>query len=326
VKAIRVHQPGPADVLRWESVPDPVPGPGELLVRLDAIGVNFVEVYQRRGWYPQPVPFTPGGEGAGIVTRVGDGVTAFDPGARVASVAIRGSYGELALVPADRAIPVPDDITLREAAAALLQGMTAHYLATSTFPLRSGDVCLVHAAAGGVGLLLCQLATRQGAKVIGVVSSAEKAVRAREAGAAYVILSPKADVAHEVRQLTGGRGVNVVYDSVGAATFMASLDSLAPKGMLVLFGQSSGPVLPFDPQILNRKGSLFLTRPTLSDYIATREDLLSRANSIFGDLRHESLRLRLEREYHISAAAEAHQALESRTTSGKLLLVTDWQT
>src|SRR5690349_9059155 len=266
MKAIRVHTPGGPEALHLEDIPEPQPGPGEAVVRLEATGVNFIEVYQRMGLYPVPTPFTPGGEGAGTVVAIGAGVSSVRVGERVASQDLRGSYAEYSVASADRLVTLPDAIDARTGAAAMLQGMTAHYLATSTYPLRRGDWCLVHAAAGGVGLLLCQIAAARGARVIGTVSTAEKEALAREAGADEVIRYTEQDFVAEVRRITEGRGVQVVYDSVGKTTFDGSLDCLARRGMLVLFGQSSGPVPAFDPQILNRKGSLFLTRPSLGAY------------------------------------------------------------
>lgn len=321
MKAIRVHTAGGPDALRIEDVADGAPGAGEALIRLAAAGVNFIEVYQRMGLYPLPTPFTPGGEGAGTVVAVGDGVTSVRVGDRVASHDLRGSYAELAIAAADRLVNLPDAIDARTGAAAMLQGMTAHYLATSTYPLGRGDWCLVHAAAGGVGLLLCQIAARRGARVIGTVSTAEKEALAREAGAHEVIRYTEQDFVAEVRRVTGGRGVQVVYDSVGKTTFDGSLDSLARRGMLVLFGQSSGPVAPIDPQVLNRKGSLFLTRPTLNAYVATRAELVERASDILGWIADGSLTVRVDRSYPLEGAAAAHRALESRATMGKVLLI-----
>jgi NADPH2:quinone reductase len=288
-----------------------------------AAGVNFVDVYQRQGHYPRALPYTPGSEASGVVDAVGPGVIGPKAGDRVASVDVRGSYAEFAIVPAERLVVVPDGVDLRVAGAVLLQGMTAHYLTHSTHVLEPGETCLVHAAAGGVGLLLCQMARRRGARVLGTTSSPVKAALAREAGADEVIDYTHADVAAEVRRLTQGRGVRVVYDSVGGATFEGSLDSLCMRGMLVLFGQSSGPVSPFDPQVLNRKGSLFLTRPTLAHYIASTDELRVRASEVLGWVRDGSLRVRIERTFPLADAAEAHRALESRLTSGKLLLVPD---
>ncbi len=321
MKAIRVHAAGGPEMLRIEEIPEPTPGPGEALVRVEAIGVNFIEVYQRAGLYPQTHPFTPGGEGAGTVTAIGSGVTAVKVGDRVASQELRGSYAELALAAADRLIALPDAIDTRSGAAAMLQGMTAHYLATSTYPLSRGDWCLVHAAAGGVGLILCQIASRRGAHVIGTVSTSEKEALARAAGAEEIIRYTEQDFVAEVRRLTNGQGVQVVYDSVGRTTFNGSLDSLARRGMLVLFGQSSGPVPPFDPQILNRKGSLFLTRPSLGAYVATREELIARASDVLGWIGNRSLKLRVDRAFPLAQAGDAHRALEARETMGKVLLI-----
>jgi NADPH:quinone reductase len=321
VKAIRVHKTGGPEVLRLEDVPDPAPEPGETVVRLEAIGLNFIEVYQRTGLYRSTVPFTPGGEGAGRVVAVGKDVSAVRPGDRVASTSLRGSYAELARVPADKLVPVPDDVETGLAAAVLLQGLTAHYLAISTYPLTEGSWCLIHAAAGGVGLLLCQIAKARGARVIGTVSTEEKAALASEAGADHVVLYTRQDFVSEARRLTGGRGVAVVYDSVGQSTFEGSLNSLAPRGMLVLFGQSSGPVPPVDPQVLNAKGSLYLTRPTVTHYTATRDELLTRSRDLFVWMESGRLQVRIDRTYPLADAAGAHRALEGRETKGKVLLL-----
>jgi NADPH:quinone reductase len=321
VKAIRVHKTGGPEVLRLEDVPDPAPESGETVVRLEAIGLNFIEVYQRTGLYRSTVPFTPGGEGAGRVVAVGKDVSAVRPGDRVASTSLRGSYAELARVPADKLVPVPDDVETGLAAAVLLQGLTAHYLAISTYPLTEGSWCLIHAAAGGVGLLLCQIAKARGARVIGTVSTEEKAALASEAGADHVVLYTRQDFVSEARRLTGGRGVAVVYDSVGQSTFEGSLNSLAPRGMLVLFGQSSGPVPPVDPQVLNAKGSLYLTRPTVTHYTATRDELLTRSRDLFVWMESGRLQVRIDRTYPLADAAAAHRALEGRETKGKVLLL-----
>ena len=321
MKAIRVHEPGGPEVMRLEDLPRPEPGPGQALIRIEAIGVNFIEVYQRRGLYPVPMPSTPGSEAAGAVVAVGAGVTGLAAGDLVASTDLGGTYAEFALAAADRLVRLPSGVTPRQAAAAMLQGMTAHYLACSTRPLAPGDTCLVHAAAGGVGLLLCQIAKRRGARVLGTVSTPEKAALAREAGADEVIRYTEQDFEAEVKRLTAGRGVQVVYDSVGQTTFEQSLRSLAPRGTLALFGQSSGPVAPVDPQILNRLGSLYLTRPTLGHYVATRAELMTRAGEVLGWVRDGSLRLRVDRELPLAQAAAAHRALESRATMGKLLLI-----
>lgn len=321
MRAIRMHAAGGPEVLRLEDLPSPVPPAGHVRVRLAAAGLNFIEVYQRTGLYPVPLPWTPGGEGAGEVVAVGPGVAGLRAGDRVASVSLLGSYAEEALVRAEQAVRVPDALDLKPAAGALLQGMTAHYLACSTYPLKSGDTCLVHAAAGGVGLLLVQIAKRRGARVLGTVSTEEKARLAREAGADHVILYSREDFLAEVKRATAGRGVDVVYDSVGQATFERGLDCLAPRGMLVLFGQSSGVVPPLSPGVLAQKGSLFLTRPSLFHYVADRASLEARARDVFGWIADGSLKLRLEREVPLSDAAQAHRLLEARQTTGKLLIV-----
>ncbi len=321
MKAIQIHETGGPEVLRLEEVPDPQPGLGEAVVRLEAIGLNFIEVYQRTGLYRSPLPFTPGGEGAGRVVSVARDVSGVKPGDRVASTSLRGSYAELARVPVDKLVPVPDEVETSVAAAVLLQGLTAHYLATSTYPLAQGSWCLIHAAAGGVGLLLCQIAKARGARVIGTVSTDEKAALATQAGAEHVVLYTRQDFVSEARRLTGGRGVSVVYDSVGKTTFEGSLNSLAPRGMLVLFGQSSGPVPPVDPQVLNTKGSLYLTRPTLTHYTASSSELLTRAGDLFAWLEAGKLQVRIDRTYPLADAAAAHRALEGRETKGKVLLL-----
>jgi NADPH:quinone reductase len=302
-------------------VPTPSPGAGQALVRVDAVGVNFVEVYQRTGLYPVSLPFIPGSEASGIVEQVAQDVTTVKVGQRVASLSFSGAYAEYSLAPADRLILLPDRVTERTGAAVMLQGMTAHYLSHSTYRLSSGDACLVHAAAGGTGLLLCQMARRRGARVIGTVSTEQKAELARAAGAEEVILYTTQDFVAETKRLTGGAGVQVIYDSVGRTTFLKGLDCLARRGMMVLFGQSSGPVAPVDPQILNQKGSLFLTRPSLPHYVSTRAELLERANAVLGWVEDGSLKVRIEREFPLAAAAEAHRELESRRTTGKLLLI-----
>lgn len=320
--AIRVHTPGGIEALHLDDVAIPEPGPGQVLVRVEAAGVNFIDVYHRTGLYPMPTPFTLGQEGAGVVERVGAGVTSIRPAERVAWSGVMGSYAERIIVPADRLVTLPAEVTTRQAAAVLLQGMTAHYLVTSTCPLQPGDQCLVHAAAGGVGLLLCQMAKRRGARVIGTVGDDAKAALAREAGADEVInYRTTPDVAAEVRRRTGGAGVRVAYDGVGQATFAASLASLAPRGMLATFGNASGPVPAVEPLELSRRGSLFLTRPKLADYTATREELLARAGDVLAWVRDGALRLRIHAEYPLRDAARAHADLESRNTTGKLLLV-----
>ena len=321
MQAIRVHKTGGPEVLRYEQVAQPVPGPGEVLVQIHAAGLNFIEVYQRSGLYKVTLPFTPGTEGGGRVLEVGPGVTEVKVGDQVASLNFAGSYAEFSLVRADRLILLPVGVSPRTAAAVILQGITAHYLACSTFPLTSSHTCLVHAAAGGVGQLLCQIARLRGARVIGTVSSEAKAALARAAGAHEVILYAEQDFESETRRLTDGSGVHVVYDSVGQTTFAKSLGCLAPRGMLVLFGQSSGPVAPVDPQVLNQKGSLFLTRPTLGHYAAARTELIERASAVLGWMADGSLKVSIGREFPLSAAAEAHTELEARRTTGKVLLI-----
>jgi NADPH:quinone reductase len=321
VQSIRVHVTGDAGVLQLEDMPVPLPGPGQALIRVQAVGLNFVEIYHRTGLYTTPMPFTLGNEAAGTVESIGPGVDTVRPGDRVGSVNVEGAYAEYALVAADRLVPLPDRVTTRQAAAVLLQGMTAHYLVTSTYHLGRADTCLVHAAAGGVGLLLCQMAKRRGARVIGTVSTAGKAALARGAGADDVILYTEADFLAEVKRLTGGAGVQVVYDSVGRTTFARSLDCLVPRGLLVLYGQSSGPVEPFDLRQLSAKGSLFVTRPTLAHYTRTRAELLERAGDVLGWVADGSLAVRIDRELPLAQAAEAQRALEGRRTTGKVLLV-----
>lgn len=321
MQAIRVHTPGGPEALKLEDVPVPEPKAGEALVRIEAAGVNFIDTYHRTGFYPVQTPFTPGSEGAGTVERVGPGTKLVKPGDRVAWAAgALGGYAEFAAVPEARLVPVPKAVSFRDAAAAMLQGMTAQYLATSVFALKQGDTCLVHAAAGGVGLLLVQVARMKGARVIGTVSTEAKAALAREAGAHDVILYLKADVAAEARRLTGGRGVDVVYDGVGKATWDGSIASLRPRGMMALYGQSSGATLSIDPLVLAKNHSLFLTRCVLADYTATREELLERAGEVLKWVREGALKLKIHKEYALAAAAEAHRDLESRTTTGKLLL------
>jgi len=321
MKAIRVHTPGGPEALRLEDVPQPAPGSGEVLVKVEAAGVNFIDVYQRTGHYKVPVPFTLGQEAAGTVAAVGVGVAEPNVGDRVAYTAILGAYAEYAVVPADRVVRLPDGVSAKQGAAAMLQGLTAHYLATTTYPLKSGDACLVHAAAGGVGLLLCQIAKLRGARVLGTVSTREKAALAREAGADEVILYTEQDFEAEVKRLTSGAGLQVVYDSVGKTTFEKGLNCLARRGMMVLYGQSSGPVGSFDPQVLNQKGSLFLTRPTIVHYIATRAELLARAGEVLGWIQRGMVKVRIDRELPLRQAAEAHRLLEARQTTGKVLLI-----
>jgi NADPH:quinone reductase len=319
MKAIRIHEPGGPESLVLEEVPLPEPGPGQARVRLHAIGVNFIDVYHRTGLYKVPTPFSPGSEGAGVVSAVGPDV-ALSVGERVAWAGLSGSYAEEAVVAADKLVPVPDGLEWEDAAAAPLQGMTAHYLATDTRRLHAGDVALVHAAAGGVGLLLVQVAKMKGARVFGTVSTPEKAELARQAGADETILYTQDDFLEAVKRLTGGRGVDVVYDSVGATTFDRSLDALAVRGTLALFGQSSGVVPPVDPVRLAAKG-VFLTRPTIWHYTATREELLGRARDVFSWIANGLLKLRVHRTFPLAQAADAHRLLESRQSVGKLLLI-----
>jgi NADPH2:quinone reductase len=321
VKAIRVHQYGGPEALVYEEVAQPVSGPGEALVKIEASGVNFIDIYRRVGLYPAATPFTLGEEAAGVVAALGPGVEGLRVGDRVAYSSIPGAYAEYAVVPAARLVPIPAGLETRQAAAAMLQGMTAHYLTHSTYPIQPGDQVLIHAAAGGAGLLLVQMAKRRGARVFGTVSTEAKADLARAAGADEVILYTQADFEAEIKRLTSGRGVDAVYDSVGQTTFDKSLNCLRPRGYMVLFGQSSGPVAPLNPQILNAKGSLFLTRPTLAHYIATRDELLERAGDVLGWIAAGELTLRIDSEFPLAEAGAAHRKLESRATSGKLLLV-----
>lgn len=321
MRTIRVESYGGPEVLRIAAVPTPEPGAGQVRVKLAAAGVNFIDTYHRTGAYKGTLPFTPGSEGAGVVDAVGPGVTEFRPGDRVASPSMSGTYAEYALAAADRLVPVPQGVDLRVAAAALLQGCTAHYLSYSTFPLDPGKTALVHAAAGGVGRLLTQIATQLGARVLATAGSEEKAALARSAGADAVIRYTEEDFEAATRKLTGGVGVDVVYDSVGKTTFDKSLGCLRPRGYLVLFGQSSGAVPPVDPQVLNAKGSLFLTRPTLAHYIATRDELLWRATDIFTWITQNQLEIRIDREFPLAEAAAAHRYLEERQTKGKVLLI-----
>ena len=321
MKLVRVHAHGGAEVLQVEEAEVPHAGLGQALVRIEAVGVNFIEIYHRTGLYKLPLPFTPGTEAAGTVEAVGAGVTTVRPGDRVATISVLGAYAEYALAPADRLVPLPDRVSTRQAAAVMLQGMTAQYLTTSTFSLERGRTCLVHAAAGGVGLLLCQMAKRAGARVIATVSTEAKAALAREAGADDVILYTQADFETEVKRLTAGAGVHVIFDSVGRTTFAKGLNCLLPRGLMVLFGQSSGPVEPFDPQVLSQKGSLFLTRPTVVHHTATRAELLERAGQVLGLVASGALAVRIGHELPLTQAAEAHRDLEGRRTTGKLLLI-----
>jgi len=321
MRAIRVHGYGGPEVLTWEEQATPSPEAGQALVRLEAGGVNYIDIYHRTGLYKNPLPFTLGLEGAGVVEGVGAGVSEVRVGDRVAYQGVQGSYATHALVPAARLVVLPAGLDARTGAAAMLQGMTAHYLVHTTYPLKPGETALVHAAAGGVGLLLIQMAKHRGARVLGTVSTPEKARLAKEAGADEVIQYTTQDFETEVKRLTGGRGVQVVYDSVGKTTFEKSLNVLAPRGTLVLFGQASGPVPPVDLGILAGKGSLYVTRPTLGHYVATREELLRRAGDVLGWVQAGELTLRIEHTFPLARAAEAHRALEGRRTTGKVLLI-----
>ena len=319
MKSIQVNVPGGPENLQLVDIPTPRPGPRQALVRIVASGVNFIDIYFRTGLYKADLPIAIGSEGAGTVEAVGEGVTEVAPGDRVAYAMARGSYAEYAVVPAAQLVKIPAHVDFHSAAAAMLQGMTAHYLTHSTFPLKAGDTCLVHAAAGGAGGLIVQMAKNLGARVLGTVSTAEKAQIARQSGADEVILYTEREFDVEARRLTGGRGVDVVYDSVGKTTFEKSLNALRPRGTLALFGQSSGSVPAFDPAIL-AKGSLFLTRPGLPHYLLTREELLWRAGEVLDAIDAGKLRLRIDRTYPLADAAAAHRDLESRKTAGKLLL------
>jgi NADPH2:quinone reductase len=322
MQAIRAHEPGGPERLVLDTVDTPEPGPGQVLVRVHAAGVNFIDTYHRTGFYPMPRPIPLGLEGAGVIERAGAGVPAdMQPGARVAWSNVSGSYATHVVAQVERLVPVPEGVGLEDAAAAMLQGMTAEYLAHATYALGPEDTCLVHAAAGGVGLLLCQIAHATGARVIGTTSTRDKAEKARAAGADEVILYTEQDFVAEVKRLTNGAGVQVAYDSVGKTTFEGSLKCLARRGLLVLFGQSSGPIGSFDPLLLSRHGSLYVTRPTLFDYTATRPELLARAGAVLGAMRDGKLCITIDRTFPLAQAADAHRLLESRQTSGKLLLI-----
>ena len=321
MKAIRVKALGGPEVLALEDVPEPKPGPGEATVKLEGAGLNYIDVYYRTGLYKTQLPFTLGVEGGGVVAEVGPNVAEVKVGDRVAYTGVLGAYAQFAAVPAARLVKLPEGLDGKMGAAVMLQGMTAHYLSHTTYPLKSGDWCLVHAAAGGVGLLLCQMAKMRGARVIGTVSTEAKAKLAREAGADEVILYTKQDFEAEVKRVTGGAGVQVVYDSVGKTTFDKSLNCLALRGVMALYGQSSGPVPPLDPSILNQKGSLFLTRPSLVHHTATREELLQRSGDVLGWIKAGKLKLRIDLTLPLAQAADAHRQLEGRQTTGKVLLI-----
>jgi NADPH2:quinone reductase len=321
MKAIRVHTPGGPEVMKLEEIVEPTAGAGQAVVKIEAAGLNFIDVYFRSGAYKAPLPLTPGLEAAGTVTAVGPGVTDLKPGDRVAYTGISGSYAQVNVCPADRLVKLPDKLTFRDGAAAMLQGMTAHYLTRSTYPLKKGDTALVHAAAGGMGLLLTQMAKMFGATVIGTVSTEEKAALAKQAGADHVILYSKQDFEAEVKRITGGRGVDVIYDGVGATTFDKGLNCLRPRGLMALYGAASGPVGPLDLQRLNAGGSLFVTRPSLNHHIASREELLQRSGDVLGWIRDGKLNLRVETTFPLEKAPDAHRALEGRKTTGKVLLI-----
>jgi NADPH:quinone reductase len=321
MKAIQIKQPGGPEVMELVDLPVPEPKANEAVVKLSASGVNFIDVYNREGRYPAPRPFILGQEGAGVVSAVGGEVKSLKKGERVAWTSLLGSYAEYAAVPAERLVPVPNGVTDQQAAAAMLQGMTAHYLSHDTYALKPGETALVHAAAGGVGLLLVQMARQSGAHVIATVSTGEKAELARDAGAEEIILYTKHDFEAETKRLTGGQGVDVIYDSVGKTTFEKGLNLIRPRGMMVLFGGSSGAVPPFDPIILSQKGSLFLTRPSLGAYIRTREELIERSGAVFSMVASGTLKLRIEHTYPLADAERAHRELEGRKTTGKLLLI-----
>ena len=321
MKAIQVKQPGGVEALQLVDLPVPTPKSGEAVVKIAAIGVNFIDIYLREGRYKAALPFVDGQEASGVVTEVAADVKTFKPGDRVAYAGPLGAYAEYAAVPAARLVPVPPGVSDEDAAAAMLQGMTAQYLSHDTFPLKRGDTALIHAAAGGVGLLLVQMAHNIGARVIGTVSTEEKAKLAREAGADEIILYTKTDFEAETKRLTGGKGLDVVYDSVGKTTFEKGLNLLRPRGMMVLYGGSSGAAPPFDLIQLSQKGSLFITRPTLVHYTITREELLARANAVFEMIAEGKLKLRIGHRYKLEDAAQAHRDLEGRKTTGKLLLI-----
>ena len=321
MKAIRIHEYGNADVLKYEDTERPEPKENEARVKLEAIGVNFIDVYHRTGLYPNKLPFIPGMEGAGIVDKIGKNISNLKQGDRVAYAMNIGSYAEYSIVPEWKLAKIPDYIDTKTACAAMLQGMTAHYLTHSTFKIKKDDIILLHAAAGGVGLLLTQIAKNIGAKVIGTASTEEKAKIAKEAGADEIINYTKENFEEKVRELTDGKGVDVVYDSVGKATFEKSLNCLRPRGLLVSFGQSSGAIPEFNTAILSEKGSLYLTRPTLSNYCSNRSELLSRANDLFNWIKNKELKIKVHKAFRLSEAKKAHEELEGRKSAGKILMV-----
>lgn len=321
MKKIVVHEYGEPDVMKLEEVPMPEPGPGQLRIKIEAIGLNYIDTYKRSGAYKGALPMTPGEEAAGVIDAVGEGVTEFKVGQRAAYSFVQGAYAQYSVIPAEKALLVPDNLDTQTAAAALLQGMTAHYLTHDTFPLGRGHTALIHAAAGGTGQLVVQLAKLRGARVIATVGSAEKAALVRDLGADEVIIYTQQDFEAEVKRLTGGKGVDVVYDSVGKDTFDKGLNLLRPRGYMVLFGQASGAVGALDPQVLNAKGSIFLTRPSLGHYLLDRAELVYRANDVFSRAASGALKVRIDRRFPLADAAEAHRALTSRGTAGKVLLL-----
>ena len=321
MKAVRVHEYGGPEALKYEEVALPTPGEGEARVKLEAVGVNFIDVYHRLGRYQGALPLTLGQEAAGRVDAVGPGVKELKPGDRVVYASVQGSYAEYAVAPAWRLVPVPAGVEMQNAAAAMIQGMTAHYLSHSTYPIKQGDTALIHAAGGGTGALLVQMAKRRGARVLGTVSTEEKAAVARQAGADETILYTQTDFEAEVKRLTGGAGVDVVYDSVGKDTFDKSLNCLHRRGYMVLYGMSSGSVPPMDPQTLNARGSLYLTRPFLGHYTADRAELVARATEIFNWIAVGELIVRIDETFPLAKAAEAHRYLEERRSKGKVLLI-----
>lgn len=321
MKQIQISQIGGPEVMKMVEAPIPSPGPGQALVKIAASGVNFIDVYFRAGLYKADLPFTTGSEASGLVEAVGPNVTEVKPGERVAYAMARGSYTEYAIVPASMLVAIPDSVDFETAAAAMLQGMTAHYLTHSTYRLKPGDKTLVHAAAGGTGALIVQMAKMLGATVYGTVGTAQKAEIAKQAGADETIIYTQEDFAAEVKRFTGGKGVDAIYDSVGATTFTKGLDILRPRGTMALFGQSSGVVQPIDPNILNQKGSLFLTRPSLAHHVLTREELLWRAGDVLSWIGSGKLKLRIDKKYSLAEAPQAHRDLEARRTAGKLLLI-----
>ncbi len=321
MKAIQIHETGGPDVMRWEEIPTPEPGPGEARIKVETAGLNFIDVYHRKGLYSMATPFTPGREAGGTVDAIGEGVTEVALGDRVTYPFHPNGYAEYVVVPAWKLVSVPDEVEMGKATAVMLQGMTAHYLSHSTYALQPGDSALVHAAAGGVGLLLVQMAKKRGARVIGTVSTDEKEALARAAGADEIIRYTQTDFEAETLRLTDGEGVNVVYDSVGETTFLKGLNVLKVRGVMALYGQSSGPVGPFDPQRLNARGSVYLIRPSLGNYVADREELLGRAQDIFGWIAEGSLAVRVDKTFPMANVAEAHRYIEGRKTKGKVLLI-----